>query len=230
MKIGGFVPNSVIDYPGKISAVVFTQGCNFKCPFCHNGELVRESLPALKEEDVLQQIKDRSKLIEGVVISGGEPLIQHGLFSFLEGIKSLGLKVKLDTNGYKADVLERLIDAKLIDYIAMDMKAPYKKYSACVGGVRVNVTHIYWAIGLLMGSSDEMDYEFRTTVLPDFDHQDIKDIGSMIRGSKRFALQTFRNEHTLDSGWKFKAPVPQTTMEEYKKIMEGYVKEVELRI
>lgn len=229
MKIGGFVPNSVIDYPGKISAVVFTQGCNFKCPFCHNGVLVRESLPSLKEDDVLKQIKDRSKLIEGVVISGGEPLLQPGLSSFLEEIKKLGLKVKVDTNGYRAEILEHLIDAKLVDYVAMDIKAPYKKYSDYTGGIRINLTRIYRAIGLLMGSSDEMDYEFRTTVLPDFDQQDIRNIGSMIRGSKRFALQAFRNISTLDKGWKFKISVPLSTMEKYKKIMEEYVKEVEIR-
>lgn len=230
MKIGGFVPNSAIDYPGKVSAVVFTQGCNFRCPFCHNADLVTESLPELNVEDTLAKIKERSKLIEGVVISGGEPLMQRGIISFLERIKELGLKVKLDTNGYKADILEKIIDADLVDYIAMDLKAPYKKYTDSVGGVRVNVTRIYWAIGLLMGSAEPLDYEFRTTVLPEFTEQDIREIGSMVRGAKKYALQSFRNDNTLDKAWRLKDPLSKETMEQYKKIMEEYVKEVELRI
>lgn len=230
MKIGGFIPSSTIDYPGKISAVIFTLGCNFRCPFCHNPDLVTESLPELNVKDILTKIKERNKLIEGVVISGGEPLIQKDIIPFLSQIKKLGLKVKLDTNGYKAEVLEEIIDENLVDYIAMDLKAPYENYTINVGKVKINVTKIYWAIGLLMGSNESLEYEFRTTVLPEFTEQDIRKLGSMVRGAKKYVLQSFRNENTLNKMWKLKDPLSKETMEQYKKIMEEYVNEVELRV
>ncbi|WP_428898539.1 pyruvate formate lyase activating enzyme [Parelusimicrobium proximum] len=162
MKIGGLLKFSLIDYPGKMSAIVFTQGCNMRCAYCHNPELVYPHLlfEPFPEEDVLQFLDKRKGNLDGVVISGGEPTLQPDLLDFMAKVKAMGYKVKLDTNGTKPEVIEKALEAGLVDLIAMDIKAPYSKYEK-VCGTAVDMEAVSRSMALIIGSG--IDYEFRTT-------------------------------------------------------------------
>ena len=230
MRIGGFLHQSLIDYPGCISSVIFTQGCNFRCPFCHNGDLVQDILPDLINANIIEILVERNKLISSVVISGGEPLIQEGLIPFIEELKEREFKIKIDTNGYEYETLEDLIDNKLIDYVAMDIKAPAKKYDQTCGGIKLNINNIYGSIGTLLGSDDGISYEFRTTVLPEFNEDDIRSLGRMTKGAQKYVLQGFRNLKTLDPSWQLKESVTEQTLKKFKTILEEYIKTVEISI
>jgi len=166
MEIGGFLPFSLCDYPGKVAAVVFTQGCNFRCPFCHNGELVflkKETPSEYSEELILSRLQSRCHVLDGVVVTGGEPTIHHDLSLFLEKIKGIGLSVKLDTNGSCPDVLEEVIRLNLVDYIAMDIKSPWDKYDLLTG-IQAPLENIQRSLNIIIKSS--IPSEFRTTVIP----------------------------------------------------------------
>ena len=160
MRIGGFQKVSLIDYPGKVAAVVFTQGCNFRCPFCHNMELVLPSCfdDPMNEDDVLNFLTTRIGKLQGVVITGGEPTLHSGLPDFIKKIKAMGFLVKLDSNGSRPCILQRLVDNKLVDYIAMDIKAPIERYEE-VSGVNVNIDHIQQSIQIIMDSG--LDHQKR---------------------------------------------------------------------
>ncbi len=162
MKLGGLVKFTLIDFPGRPAAIVFTQGCNFRCRYCHNPELVYPHLfePSMPEEEVWAFLKRRQGTLEGVVVSGGEPTLQEDLVRFMGDLKALGYKTKLDTNGTRPDVLRELIDKKWVDYIAMDLKAPFEKYAA-VTGVDANSTVLEQSINLIRQSG--LEYQFRTT-------------------------------------------------------------------
>ncbi len=188
MKLGGLVKFTLIDFPGCPAAIVFTQGCNFRCRYCHNPELVyphlfQESVP---EEEVMSFLKRRQGTLDGVVISGGEPTLQADLVRFMAGIKALGYKTKLDTNGTRPDVLKELIDKKLVDFIAMDLKAPIAKYAA-ITGVETNENIIHQSIDLIRQSG--LSYQFRTTydkeVLTD---EDIAAVSLAVNG-KNYKVQ-----------------------------------------
>ncbi len=175
MRIGGMLKFTMIDFPGKVSAVIFTQGCNLRCAYCHNRELIPADKPALMTEDaVLTFLKKRQKALDGVTITGGEPTLQSDLPDFIAKIKSLGFAVKLDTNGTNPDMLEALLKANMLDYAAMDIKAPFGKYEAVCGPV--DLEKVKRSISLLKASS--IAYEFRTTyykkVLNDADIEEIK--------------------------------------------------------
>ena len=159
MKIGGLQRISLIDYPGKICAIVFTQGCNFRCPYCHNPELVdpRQYGPAVKEEDVLSFLEKRKGKLEAVAVTGGEPMIQKNLDRFLEKVKGMGYLIKVDTNGSKPEVLEKVIRRRLVDYLAMDIKGPLERY-AQIASVKVDTSKISRSIELI--TSSEIDHEF----------------------------------------------------------------------
>jgi len=165
MKIGGFQRFSLIDYPAKISAIIFTQGCNFRCPYCHNPELVDPKLftSAIDEDLILSFLRKRVGKLDGVVITGGEPLLQHDLIEFIKKVKEMGYLIKLDTNGSYPEKLERLLD--LIDYIAMDIKAPLEKYHDVVR-TDVCTEKIMESITIILNG--DIDYEFRTTVVKAF--------------------------------------------------------------
>ncbi|MCK5581425.1 MAG: anaerobic ribonucleoside-triphosphate reductase activating protein [Candidatus Omnitrophica bacterium] len=200
MRIGGFVKSSLVDYPGRVSAVVFTQGCNFRCPYCHNKELVipscyKESLP---EQDVLRFLEKRKDILQGVVVTGGEPLLQQDLPSFLQKIKDIGYLIKLDTNGSYPDKLKGLLEAGLVDFIAMDVKAPLEKYSD-LAGVEVDTQAIEKSIKIILNSG--VDYLFRTTIVrPLFEEGDFEKILSLIKGSRSYVLQNFvPQDSVLDS-------------------------------
>lgn len=194
MFIGGLQKTSLLDYPDKISAIVFTAGCNFRCGYCHNPELINSIISKYSEEDILDFLSSRIGKIDGVVITGGEPCIQKDLVEFIIKIKNLGFLVKLDTNGCFPDVIEKSMP--YLDYIAMDIKSPLDKYSKIVN-VNINETKIKKSINLIMNSN--VDYEFRTTVVKSMlSKNDFKKIGDLIYGAKRYYLQKFISSKILD--------------------------------
>jgi len=199
MRIGGLQKVSLIDYPGKVACVIFTQGCNFRCRYCHNPELVIPECfcPLIPEEDVFVFLYKRQAYLDGVVISGGEPTIQGDLIPFLDKIKQLGYLIKLDTNGSQPSVLKQLIHLKLINYIAMDVKASLERYGETIG-VPIDVKKIKESIGLIIHSG--IQYEFRTTVVKPFcSYGDLCEIRRMTQGSQRYCLQKVRlDEKILD--------------------------------
>jgi pyruvate formate lyase activating enzyme len=200
MRIGGFVPVSLCDYPCRVAAVIFTQGCNFRCPFCHNGQLVDScSDGSLDAENVLNQLADRSSRLGGVVVSGGEPTLQPDLPDFLHRIKGLGLAVKLDTNGSRPDVLQALLDDRLVDYIAMDIKAPWNKYHQLAGVSDDACDTILLRRSLRLIASSGLPHEFRTTrVAPLLSSEDCGAISGQVPAGSTHKWQAFRSEHSLD--------------------------------
>ena len=192
MRIGGLQKVSLIDYPAKISAVVFTQGCNFRCSYCHNPELVDPKLyqPCLLEKDVLDFLSTRSGKLEGVTISGGEPTLQDDLIPFIVCIREMGFFIKLDTNGSNPEILHEMIRDKLLDFISMDIKAPLEKYSNIVH-VPVEVESIRQSIRRVIKS--KIPHEFRTTVVSSqLAPKDIFTIAQEIKGAKRYVLQKYQ--------------------------------------
>jgi len=199
--IKGFVGISLIEYPGEVSAAVFTGGCPFRCPFCHNKELVIDpaSLPDFDEEDILARLKKRAGFCDGVVISGGEPLMYPGLEVFIRRLKEMGLLVKLDTNGYFPEQLDRLIQAKLLNFVSMDLKTSVKKYRTAAG-VHVDWWRIEHALTLLNKST--VDHEFRTTLVPGLvTLNDIPEMAMILGHEAKWVLQQFRSQCTLDPSY-----------------------------
>ena len=202
MLIGGFQRFTLIDYPGKISAVIFTQGCNLACGFCHNPELVDPSLyrEPISEKTVLDFLEFRRKnnQLDAVVLTGGEPTLQNDLIKFLIKLKKMKYSVKLDTNGTNPDILRSIISDKLVDFIAMDIKAPFEKYSK-IAGVKIDVNCIIESISCIQSST--IEHEFRTTVINTLlDEKDIFKIHKSINNSPFYRLQPFTNEVKLFDG------------------------------
>lgn len=194
MKIAGLQNNSFVDYPGKIAAVVFTPGCNMNCFYCHNKILLTPEADKslLNREEVLKFLHERRKFLDAVVISGGEPTLQDGLEEFMKDVKRMGYPVKLDTNGTNPSVLKKLINSKLLDYVAMDIKAPLEKYGY-ICGTRVEIDKIRESIDLLM--QGDVDYEFRTTFVPQLGERDILSIAQMIKGARQYVLQQYKQQY-----------------------------------
>ncbi len=217
MLIGGFQKFSLIDYPDKISAIIFTQGCPFKCHFCHNPDLVlkKRFKTAMSEEKVLDFLKNRKNQLDAIVITGGEPTIQKDLALFIKKVKDLNYLVKLDTSGINPRVLENLINQNLLDYIAMDIKAPLEKYKEITRN-NVNLENIKKSIQLIMSSN--IAYEFRTTLVKDLHSADdpIK-ISKLIEGASKYILQRFRPDETLDPFYMFKKPFSDSTLKKAQK-------------
>jgi pyruvate formate lyase activating enzyme len=190
MKFGGFEKFTLIDYPGKISCVAYTIGCNFRCPYCHNPELVDETVENKIDEDyVMEFLCKRKSMLDGIVITGGEPTIHEDLLKFMKKVKKSGLLVKLDSNGTNPDVLRKAIKERLVDYIAMDIKAPLFKYSKVVARP-LDVDKIKESINVIKDSG--VSYEFRTTVVKSLlSPEDIEQIGKEIEGAEKFYLQKF---------------------------------------
>jgi pyruvate formate lyase activating enzyme len=192
------VKTSLIDYPGKVAAVVFTRGCMLRCHYCHNPQIVVPEcfIGPISEEYVMEFLEDRKGKLDGVVVSGGEPMMHSDIARFLKQIKRMGYSVKLDTSGVFPDALKAVIDEKLVDYIAMDIKAPFERYSE-VAGAPVNTDSVKRSIELVKGSG--IDYEFRTTVVKgQLSEDDLVRIAESVKGSKRYMLQRFRKCDTLD--------------------------------
>ena len=188
MKIGGFVKNSFVDYPGKIACTIFTIGCNMRCWYCHNSHLFNKQKNLINEEEIFEFLNSHKGFLDGVVISGGEPTLQPYLVEFIKKIKSFGYEVKLDTNGTNFEILELLIQKKLVDYVAMDIKAPLEDYSK-VTMVKNDMESINSSIDLLL--KNMVDYEFRTTFSPDLSVEDIEKICIRIRGAKNYSIQKY---------------------------------------
>ena len=198
MQIGGFQKMTMLDYPGKIAATVFTYGCNLRCPFCHNASLVIDENQLFSEDEILSYLDNRKKILDGVCISGGEPMLQADLFDFIKKIKSMGYLVKLDTNGTFPTKLKEAIDQGLIDYVAMDIKNCREKYALTAGrrcdSSEFDIEKIEKSVEILMSSG--IDYEFRTTVTRELHTpEDFVKIGEWIKGAKRYYIQNF-----VDSG------------------------------
>ena len=197
MKIGGFQKTSLLDYPKTISAIIWTVGCNFRCPFCYNKDVVLSKIGLISEKEVLSFLEKRKGKLDGLVITGGEPLLQDDIVDFTSKVKKLGYLIKIDTNGTYPEKLKVLIDKKLVDYIAMDVKAQKKKYE-CLTGVKTNLVDIEKSITLIKNSAP--DYEFRTTFIPGLlKKEDIIEIAKWLKESKRFYLQQFKNDTPLVS-------------------------------
>ena len=192
MKIGGFQKTSLLDYPDTVSAIIWTVGCNFHCPFCYNKDIVEEKTGLISEKEIFDFLEKRKGLIDGLVITGGEPLMQEDIADFCEKVKKLGYLVKIDTNGTYPEKLKELADKKLVDYIAMDIKAPKKKYKD-LSGVKADIKKIQKSIDIIRKSG--VDYEFRTTFIPKFlTQKDIVEIGEWLKRTKRFYIQQFKND------------------------------------
>ena len=196
MNLAGLQKTSLIDYPGMVSCVVFLTGCNFTCPFCHNDELARGEWPSrISLDQFIEFLTPRRGLLDGVVISGGEPTLHPHLADLCRAVRRLDLRIKLDTNGSRPDVLARLLDERLVDYVAMDIKTPIESYHPVL--VQRDITaHLRRSIELIMHASP--DYEFRTTcVRPFVDEHRILDMARTIQGARRYILQPFRPQKML---------------------------------
>ena len=224
MTFGGIQKLTLLDYPGKVACTVFTVGCNFRCPFCHNGSLVEGApIETISEEVVLDLLTKRKGILEGVCITGGEPLLQPELPDFLRRVKALGYPVKLDTNGSFPEKLKALVAEGLVDYVAMDLKNAPARYAETAGVETPNVDE---SIDFLL--SGEVDYEFRTTVVAEYHTvADIEAAAKRISGAKRYFLQNFvESEFVLQPGL---SACTRETLEEMKKAASQYVADVSLR-
>ena len=236
MLLGGHQKLTLIDYPGKIATTVFTVGCNFRCPFCHNPELVDlPSIPPLSrggnqggvEKEFLAFLKKRKGKLEGVCITGGEPTLQPDLIDFIKKIKKLGFLVKLDTNGTRPDVLKKLYDLKLLDFVAMDIKNNKKRYKETCGN-KVDIERIELSVDLIRNSG--VPYEFRTTVVPGLHKEkDFEDIAKWLKGAKSYYLQEYREIKILDPTLKKKTKGRSINLEKIKEKIENNFTKVGIR-
>lgn len=225
MLILGLTKTTLLDYPGKVAATIFTGGCNFRCPFCHNGSLVLNpsNETRISEDEVIEHLIKRQNLLEGVCISGGEPTMQGELPIFLSKVKELGYLVKLDTNGMHPEIIKKLAEDKLIDYVAMDVKNTYEKYGLTTGLENIDVSKIRKTIDYLMHGT--LPYEFRTTVVKEYHSLvDIHNIANMISGAGTWYLQGFK-----DSEGVIKKGLSSYTKEELLNMTEG-IKDLEIVI
>ena len=227
MRIGGIQPCSCIDYPGEVTAIIFTIGCNFRCPYCHNPELVDETAEEISLKEVMDFLRSRQHLLDAVTVTGGEPTVHEDLVSFLRDIKSLGFKIKLDTNGTRPDVIEAVSKEKLVDYLAMDIKAPLPKYGGIVARP-VDTSAIKTSIDIIINGP--IDYEFRTTVVKCLlSPADIEGIGKDIEGAKTYYLQKFVPSKLLNPGFIRKTTYSDQEFSELQSIAAKYVERCAVR-
>ena len=224
MRIGGFQKTSLLDYPDCISAIIWTIGCNFRCPFCYNKNLVFGKVESISEDEVLSFLKKRKGLLEGLVISGGEPLLHDDIADFVKKVKTLGYLIKIDTNGTFPERLKELIDNKLVDYISMDVKAPKNKYNKLTE-IKADLTKIEQSIDIVKNNAS--DYEFKTTFVPDLlKKEDIVEIAKWLEGAEKFYLQQFEiNPPLISSEMEKTTPYPKEyiieTLEEIKPFFKN---------
>lgn len=201
MILGGFQKNSLIDYPGKIASVLFTKGCNFTCPYCHNPDLVpfKDHLPLIDNQEVISFLKKRQGFIDAVVITGGEPSLQKNIVEFLKEIKEIGYLIKLDTNGSRPKALKEILNNNLVDLVAMDIKTPFKNYVKITKESDIE-KRLEESVEIILGSNT--DHLFRTTCAKPFVDIDLMDkLCSHIKGAKKYYIQKFKRERLLEPGF-----------------------------
>ena len=227
MDFSGWEKLSLLDFDDNLTTTLFMAGCPFRCPFCHNADLVLRPQEATKIpwEEILTYLQKRQGVLDAVCISGGEPTLMDDLEEKIKTIKGLGYLVKLDSNGWRPHILKKLIDEKLVDYIAMDIKNSLPKYHATCG-TKVDLDQITASIDLLMHSG--VDYEFRTTLMEEFHtEEDIRQIGELIRGAKRYYLQMYIDSpHCIIGGFH---AIPKEKARNWSEILANYVDFVSLR-
>ena len=228
LPIKGLQKMSLIDYSPYSSCVVFIGGCNFRCPYCQNPKLVInvDEQPTLTEDEIFKFLETRKEWLDAVVITGGEPTLYKELKPFIESIKSMGYKVKLDTNGTNPELLKKIMP--MLDYIAMDIKAPLDMYDN-VTQIKTNTDNIKKSIKLI--KTKAKDYEFRTTIIKDFfKGDDVIKIGEILKGSKKYTMQQFRqNMPILDESYKKVKPYTKEELEKFKTVLDNYFDEVEIK-
>ncbi|MBO4573654.1 MAG: anaerobic ribonucleoside-triphosphate reductase activating protein [Clostridia bacterium] len=227
MFIKAYQKLTLLDFPGKIACTVFTAGCNLRCPFCHNALLVTDIDDAfVPEEEFFTFLSGRKGRLDGVAITGGEPLMQKDIASFIAEIKAMGFLVKLDTNGTFPDKLDAILKEGNVDYVAMDIKNSLLKYAKTVAVPKLDTALIKKSVKIIKDSG--VDYEFRTTVThEDFEKSDFEEIGKLISGAKRYYLQAFKDSGNLIA--EGNTAETKEVMEEYKRIAEKYVGSCQLR-
>ena len=227
MKIHGLQKMTLLDFPGKVACTVFLGGCDMRCPFCHNAELIDGTAPAImEEEELLAFLKKRIGLLEGVAITGGEPLLRDDTITLAEKIRDLGYPLKLDTNGTHPDRLRKILDRGLAAYVAMDIKNSPDRYAVTAGLEKLDLAPVRESVSLLM--EGRTDYEFRTTVVAELhDGDSFRGIGEWIRGARRYYLQKFTDRDTVPFGG-FHAP-EDAKMLEYAAIAREYVPSAVIR-
>ena len=226
MTFEGVQKFTLLDYPGKIAATLFTPGCNFRCPFCHNSEIVTANVNKgrITSDEILTFLSSRKGLLQGVCITGGEPTLQSGLLEFINEVKAMGFFVKLDTNGERPDVLQSLLDLNVLDYVAMDVKNSLKSYALTVGIENFDTSHIQKSIAILKKST--IDYEFRTTVVKEFHQEsDFDAMYDLLKGARLWRLQEFRDSPNCFS--KNLHPIPS---DELKLLISRYLSDKTIQI
>jgi pyruvate formate lyase activating enzyme len=231
MRIGGLQKTTLIDYPGKVAATVFLTGCNFRCPFCYSSELVLpekiKQQPVISSQDFFKFLEERKGFLQGVVICGGEPTLNDDLPEFCRRIKKLGYSVKIDTNGSNPEMLKKLIESGLADYVAMDIKAPKEKYDESTG-VKVDTEKIQKSIDIL--KKGKVDYEFRSTIVPGLHtEEDVISMAQWLKGAKKYFLQNFRAEKTLNPEFEKIKPLPDEFLLKIRKKIAGYFEICQVR-
>ncbi len=227
MNIIGIEKSSFIDYPNNICTVIFTGGCNFRCPYCHNSSIVNNIGDKIDEEEFINYLIGRKRFVDALCISGGEPTLQKGLYNFIYKVKGKGFAIKLDTNGTNPNLLKKLINEELIDYVAMDIKAPLIKYPL-VTKTPVALEDIQKSIDLLL--ENKVDYEFRTTICKDLlSPEDIYIIAEEIKGCNTYVLQNFKDGETVLGGKDKLTPYKREELEEIQENISVLLNKVIIR-
>ena len=227
MKIHGLQKMTLLDYPGKVACTVFLGGCEYRCPYCHNTELLDMNAPELMNDiELLEFLKTRQRLLDGVAVTGGEPLLRNDIASLLERIKNLGFLVKLDTNGNHPDRLQEVVEAGLVDYVAMDVKNSRERYGETIGLPGFNISRVERSVEYLL--SDKVEYEFRTTVVKQFhDEKSFEDMAGWIDGAQNYYIQSFVDRDTVPFGGLEACSVEE--LEKFREIVRPHVKNIEIR-
>ena len=227
MKLHGLQKMTLLDFPGRVACTVFLGGCDFRCPFCHNYELVDGTEPPVMEDtEFFDFLESRKGLLDGVAVTGGEPCLHRDLPAFLERVRAMGFATKLDTAGYHPDLLKELLDRGLLDYIAMDIKNAPEKYAVTCGVETVDLEKVRGSIKLIMESG--VPYEFRTTVVKELhEPEDFLSIGALIEGAEKYFLQQFTDRETVPFDG-LHAPAPEE-LDRYAALVAPFVKNAEVR-
>ncbi|MEO0281233.1 MAG: anaerobic ribonucleoside-triphosphate reductase activating protein [candidate division WOR-3 bacterium] len=229
VTVKGFQGITTLDFPEKVSSTIFLAGCNFRCPFCHNPELVKDFdiIQTIDENKLFSLLDERKNFIEGISITGGEPLMSEDVIDFIANLKErFELPIKVDTNGYTPKILEEVLTKNLVDYVAMDIKTSPSKY-IIASGINLDFDRIKNSVDILLNS--KIDYEFRTTMVPQLvTLEDIREIGVLIAGAKKYIIQQFRNIKTLNDDFKMIKPYKPEELKKARDIMTQFVNNVSI--